>query len=195
MTTKPALSDIDLGNAIVLRVENLCKKFCPTLKHSMYYGAIDTVRSMLGVAYATDQLRKNEFWALDDICFELRKGEALGIIGANGSGKSTLLRLITGIFPPDKGRIAFKGRIGALIAVGAGFHPYMTGRENIYLNGTILGMTRREIDAKLDAIIDFADIGDFLEAPISTYSSGMRVRLGFAIAVTASRIFCLSMKY
>jgi len=183
MTTKPALSDIDLGNVIVLRVENLCKKFCPTLKHSMYYGAIDTVRSMLGVAYATDQLRKNEFWALDDICFELRKGEALGIIGANGSGKSTLLRLITGIFPPDKGRIAFKGRIGALIAVGAGFHPYMTGRENIYLNGTILGMTRREIDAKLDAIIDFADIGDFLEAPISTYSSGMRVRLGFAIAV------------
>ena len=183
MSTKTAQSDGDLENKVVLRVENLHKKFCHSLRHSMYYGVIDSVRSMLGAVYATDRLRKNEFWALEDICFELRKGEALGIIGANGSGKSTLLRLITGIFPPDKGRIAFKGRIGALIAVGAGFHPHMTGRENIYLNGTILGMTRREIDEKLDAIIDFADIGDFLEAPISTYSSGMRVRLGFAIAV------------
>jgi lipopolysaccharide transport system ATP-binding protein len=183
MTTKPEQFDIDPGSVTVLRVENLYKKFCRTLKHSMYYGLIDSVRSMLGIAYDTDHLRTKEFWALEDIGFELRKGEALGIIGANGSGKSTLLRLITGIFPPDQGRIAFKGRIGALIAVGAGFHPYMTGRENIYLNGTILGMTRREIDEKLDTIIEFADIGDFLEAPISTYSSGMRVRLGFAIAV------------
>jgi lipopolysaccharide transport system ATP-binding protein len=168
---------------VVLRVENLHKKFCRTLKHSMFYGVIDSVRSMLGVDYATDRLRKHEFWALGDVCFELRKGETLGIIGANGSGKSTLLRLITGIYPPDRGRIAFKGRIGALIAVGAGFHPHMTGRENIYLNGAILGMTRREINDRLEEIIDFADIGDFLEAPVSTYSSGMRVRLGFAIAV------------
>jgi len=172
-----------LERDVVLRVENLHKKFCRTLKHSMFYGIIDSVRSMLGVDYATDRLRKHEFWALGDVCFELRKGETLGIIGANGSGKSTLLRLITGIYPPDNGRIAFKGRIGALIAVGAGFHPHMTGRENIYLNGTILGMTRREINDRLEEIIDFADIGDFLEAPVSTYSSGMRVRLGFAIAV------------
>ncbi len=173
----------ELPDNVVLRVENLYKKFCRTLKHSMYYGAIDSARSMMGITYDTEILRKNEFWALEDISFELKKGEVLGIIGVNGSGKSTLLRLTTGIFPPDKGRISFKGRIGALIAVGAGFHPHMTGRENIYLNGTILGMTSREIDEKLDEIIDFAEIGDFLEAPVSTYSSGMRVRLGFAIAI------------
>lgn len=183
MSTKPAQSDIDPGSDVVLRVQNLYKKFCRTLTHSMYYGVIDSVRSMLGVAYDTGRLRENEFWALEDVCFELHKGETLGILGANGSGKSTLLRLITGIYPPDSGRIAFNGRIGALIAVGAGFHPHMTGRENIYLNGTILGMTRREINEHLDVIIDFADIGDFLEAPVSTYSSGMRVRLGFAIAI------------
>lgn len=168
---------------VVLRVEHLSKKFCRTLKRSMYYGTIDIARSMLGINYDTGKLRKDEFWALDDVSFELKKGETLGIIGENGSGKSTLLRLITGIFPPDKGKISFKGRIGALIAVGAGFHPHMTGLENIYLNGTILGMTRKELDAKMDEIIDFADIGDFLDAPVNTYSSGMRVRLGFAIAV------------
>lgn len=183
MTMKPIQTTMTPESDVVLRVENLHKKFCRTLKHSMFYGVIDSVRSMLGIHYATDQLRKHEFWALKDICFELHKGETLGIIGANGSGKSTLLRLITGIYPPDSGRIAFKGRIGALIAVGAGFHPHMTGSENIYLNGTILGMTRREINDRLDEIIDFADIGDFLEAPVSTYSSGMRVRLGFAIAI------------
>jgi len=149
----------------------------------MFYGTIDIMRSMLGIPYDTGKLRKDEFWALDDVSFELRKGETLGIIGENGSGKSTLLRLITGIFPPDRGRITFKGRIGALIAVGAGFHPHMTGRENVYLNGTILGMTRKEIDEKFGEIVEFADIGEFIDAPVNTYSSGMRVRLGFSIAV------------
>ena len=173
----------ELGEDVVLRVEHLSKKFCRTLKRSMFYGTIDIARSMMGIGYETGNLRKAEFWALDDVSFELRRGETLGIIGVNGSGKSTLLRLISGIFPPDKGSISFKGRIGALIAVGAGFHPYMTGRENIYLNGTILGMTRKEIDQKIDEIIDFAEIGEFLEAPVNVYSSGMRVRLGFSIAV------------
>lgn len=172
-----------LEDDVVLRVENLSKKFCRTLKRSMYYGTIDIARSMMGINYDTGTLRKDEFWALDDVSFELKKGETLGIIGENGSGKSTLLRLITGIFPPDKGRILFKGRIGALIAVGAGFHPHMSGRENVYLNGTILGMTKKELDERFDEIVEFADIGDFLDAPVNTYSSGMRVRLGFAIAV------------
>ncbi len=176
-------NQITLPADTVLKVDNLSKKFCRTLKRSMYYGMIDTARSMFGLPYDTSQLRKCEFWALENINFELKKGETLGIIGENGSGKSTLLRLITGIFPPDAGKISFRGRIGALIAVGAGFHPHMTGRENIYLNGTILGMTKKEIDAKYDEIVDFADIGEFLEAPVNTYSSGMRVRLGFAIAV------------
>jgi lipopolysaccharide transport system ATP-binding protein len=172
-----------LEDDVLIKVENLSKKFCRKLKKSMYYGAVDSIKSMLGIPLKTGYLRQEEFWALDDINFELRKGEALGIIGVNGSGKTTLLRLLTGIFPPDKGRVVIKGRVGALIAVGAGFHPHMTGRENIYLNGTILGMARKEIDEKIDEIIDFADIGDFLEAPVSTYSSGMRVRLGFAIAM------------
>jgi len=172
-----------MDNNTVLKVEHLSKKFCRKLKRSMYYGAIDITRSMLGLNYDPGMLRKDEFWALDDISFELKRGESLGLVGQNGCGKTTLLRLINGIFPPDKGRITISGRIGALIAVGAGFHPHMTGRENIYLNGTILGMTRREIDSKIDSIIEFSEIGDFLEAPVSTYSSGMTVRLGFSIAV------------
>jgi lipopolysaccharide transport system ATP-binding protein len=130
-----------------------------------------------------NQLRRDEFWALRDIDFDLKRGEVLGLIGSNGSGKSTLLRIITGVFPPDTGVVAYQGRIGGLIALGAGMHPHMTGRENIYLNGTILGLTRSEIAASFDAIVDFADIGDFLEAPVTTYSSGMHVRLGFAIAI------------
>lgn len=167
----------------VLKVDGLYKKFCKSLKRSMLYGTQDMARSMLGYSVDNVELRKNEFWALQDINFELKRGETLGLIGQNGCGKTTLLRLINGIFPPDKGRITINGRIGALIAVGAGFHPYMTGRENIYLNGIILGMTKKEIDKKFDEIIDFAEIGDFIDAPVSTYSSGMTVRLGFAIAI------------
>lgn len=166
----------------LIKVEGLYKKFTRNLKRSMLYGTTDVVKGMMGIAPKSGKLRKDEFWALQDINFELKRGETLGIIGANGSGKSTLLRVLNGIFPPDKGKVAINGRIGALIAVGAGFHPHMTGRENIYLNGTILGMTRQDIKKRFDEIVDFAEIDDFLDAPVSTYSSGMRVRLGFAIA-------------
>jgi lipopolysaccharide transport system ATP-binding protein len=167
---------------VVVSVENVSKKFCKSLKRSMAYGIIDLSKDLLGRKQDTGRLRKDEFWALEDISFELRRGETLGLIGPNGSGKTTLLRLLAGIFPPDKGEIKIKGRIGALIAVGAGFHPHMTGRENIFLNGAILGMDHHEIKSKFDQIVDFAEIGDFLDAPVSTYSSGMRVRLGFSIA-------------
>jgi lipopolysaccharide transport system ATP-binding protein len=169
----------------VIKVENLHKKFCQSLKRSLFYGTLDASRSMLGLPIEKVDLRKNEFWALKEINFELKQGETLGLIGQNGSGKTTLLRLINGIFPPDKGRITINGRIGALIAVGAGFHPQMTGRENIYLNGTILGMTKRDLKRKIDEIIDFAEIGDFIDSPVATYSSGMTVRLGFSIAIHA----------
>lgn len=168
---------------VLIKVEGLSKKFCLSLKRSMAYGSFDIARSMLGISYNRDQLRQSEFWALDDVSFEVNRGDKLGFLGVNGSGKSTLLRLINGIFPPDKGRITVKGSIGALIAVGVGFHPYMTGRENIYLNGTIIGMTKNEIKKKFDEIVEFAEIGDFLDAPVSTYSSGMTVRLGFSIAI------------
>ena len=167
----------------VIKVEGLYKKFCQSLKRSLFYGTKDAVKSMFGFPIENVDLRKKEFWALQDINFELKRGETLGLIGQNGSGKTTLLRLINGIFPPDKGKITINGRIGALIAVGAGFHPHMTGRENIWLNGTILGITKAELKRKFDEIVDFAEIGDFIDSPVATYSSGMTVRLGFAIAI------------
>jgi lipopolysaccharide transport system ATP-binding protein len=171
-----------LPDDVVVSVRSVSKKFCKHLRRSMAYGILDLSRNLLGIRTDASRLRKREFWALDDLSFELRRGEILGVIGPNGAGKSTLLRLLAGIFPPDKGEIAIRGRVGALIALGAGFHGYMTGRENIYLNGTILGMSRAEIRSRFNDIVDFAEIGDFIDAPVNTYSSGMRVRLGFAIA-------------
>lgn len=121
--------------------------------------------------------------ALNDITFDVDKGESFGIIGRNGSGKSTLLKLVSGILKPTTGSIVVDGRISALIELGAGFHPEITGRENIYINGIMLGLTRREIDRKFPHIVEFADIGEYLDEPVKTYSSGMYVRLGFAVAV------------
>jgi lipopolysaccharide transport system ATP-binding protein len=122
------------------------------------------------------------FWSLSDVSFTVERGEALGIIGPNGAGKSTLLKILSEITAPTKGTIRLHGRLSALIEVGSGFHPELTGRENVFLSGSILGMRRAEIVAKLDQIIAFADIGDFIDAPVKWYSSGMYVRLGFAIA-------------
>ena len=148
----------------------------------MLYGIKDIGRNTLGLSSYSEKLRKGEFWAVDDVSFEVRKGETLGIIGPNGSGKTTLLKLLNGIFWPDKGKITIKGKAGALIEVGAGFHPLLTGRENVYINAAILGMTKEEVDEKFDDIIEFADIGDFIDTPVKFYSSGMFVRLGFAVA-------------
>lgn len=171
-----------MSDALV-KVDGLYKKFCKNLKRSMAYGALDVSRSMLGMSRKSNRLRTGEFWALEDISFRLDRGEILGVIGVNGAGKSTLLRVLNGIYPPDAGRIEVRGGIGGLIALGAGFHPYLTGRENIFLNGTILGMKKREITRLLDSIIEFADIGSFVDSPVATYSSGMHARLGFSIAI------------
>ncbi len=168
---------------IVIKAQNVGKKFCKSLYRSMLYGISDVASTVIGTELKTEVLRKDEFWAVDDVSFELKKGEALGLIGPNGSGKTTLLRILNGIFMPDKGRIEIKGKVGALIQVGAGFHQMLTGRENIYVNGAILGMSKKEIDKKFDSIINFAEIGDFIDAPVKFYSSGMYVRLGFAIAI------------
>jgi len=125
---------------------------------------------------------RNDFWALRDVSFEVERGEALGIIGHNGAGKSTVLKLLYNITAPTKGRISINGRLAALIEVASGFHPDLTGRENIYLNGALLGMRRREIGKKLDSIVDFAGVSAFIDTPVKRYSSGMYLRLGFSIA-------------
>lgn len=170
--------------AIAIRCDGTGKKFAKTLKQMMLYGARDMVSAVVdGGRTPSRDLRAGEFWALRDVSFELERGSSLGVIGPNGSGKTTLLRMLNGIFMPDAGRIEVSGRVGGLIHVGAGFHPMLTGRENIYVNGAILGMSTRMIREKFDAIAAFADLGDFLDAPVKQYSSGMYVRLGFAIAV------------
>ncbi|MFW6125181.1 MAG: ABC transporter ATP-binding protein [Pirellulales bacterium] len=164
-----------------IQVESLSKKYCRTVARTALYAATDLARALVR-GPADGRLRKDEFWALDDISFELAQGDCLGVIGANGAGKSTLLKLISGIIEPDKGRITVRGRVRALIELGAGFHPQLTGRENIFVNGAILGMRRREIAAELDSIVAFAGLGEFLDTPVRFYSSGMVVRLGFAVA-------------
>ena len=125
---------------------------------------------------------KENFWAVRDVSFQVARGETLGIIGHNGAGKSTILKLLSNITAPSEGRITINGRLSALIEVGSGFHPELSGRENVYLSGSILGMQRREIAAKLDSIVEFAGIRQFIDTPVKRYSSGMYVRLGFAIA-------------
>lgn len=165
----------------VIEVNHISKKFCKDLGSTLKYGFIDMGKSILGLKYS-EKLRANEFWALDDVSLEIKRGETLGIIGLNGSGKSTLLKLLCGIFLPDKGEIKVKGKVGALIAAGAAFHPMLTGRENIYINATILGMSKKEIDDRFAAIVDFAGIKAFLDTPVKNYSTGMYVRLGFSIA-------------
>jgi lipopolysaccharide transport system ATP-binding protein len=129
-----------------------------------------------------DQQEANHYWALKDVSFQIKSGEAVGIIGKNGAGKSTLLKILSRITEPTKGRIEINGRVASLLEVGTGFHPELSGRENIYLNGTILGMTRREIKAKFDEIVNFSGVEKFIDTPVKHYSSGMYVRLAFAVA-------------
>src|SRR5215216_3698658 len=128
------------------------------------------------------RLRSKDFWALKEVNFDVQQGEALGIIGHNGAGKSTILKLLSRITAPTSGEIRIRGQLSALIEVGSGFHPELTGRENVYLSGSILGMRRREISEKLESIIDFAGVRQFIDTPVKRYSSGMYVRLGFSIA-------------
>lgn len=179
--TTPAQRPED--SEIVLSVQGVSKKFCRSLKRSLFYGLQDIATELIGVRKQNPQLRYNEFWALKDVSFTLRRGEALGLVGANGSGKTTLLRIISGLIRPDTGSIWLKGRVAPLIALGAGFSPILTGRENIYANMSILGLTTPEIDARFDQVVEFAEIGEAIDAPVQSYSSGMAARLGFACAI------------
>ena len=144
----------------------------------------------MSIAMLRGQDISDSFLAVNDVSFTVQQGESIGLMGLNGSGKSTLLKVINGVMRPDAGKVLTRGRIAGLIATGAGFHPQLTGRENIFLNAAILGMSEKETNRKFDAIVEFADIGKFLDTPVGHYSSGMFARLGFAVAVhTDSDIF------
>ncbi|GAA6615442.1 ABC transporter ATP-binding protein [Scytonema sp. NUACC26] len=173
----------DFENEVILSVNGVSKKFCRDLKRSLVYGIQDIVSELTGAREKSEKLRHKEFWALKDVNFQLRRGESLGLVGKNGSGKSTLLRIISGLIKPDTGFVEVNGRLAPLIALGAGFNPILTGRENIYANMSILGLSKKEIDERFDAVLDFAEIGDAIDAPVQSYSSGMAARLGFASAI------------
>lgn len=168
---------------IVLSVKGVSKKFCRSLKRSLFYGVQDIASELMGIRGEKNELRPQEFWALNDVSFELRRGETIGLVGKNGSGKTTLLRIIAGLIKPDTGYVDVVGKVAPLIALGAGFNPILTGRENIHANMSILGLSKKEIEERLDAVIDFAEIEDAIDAPVQTYSSGMAARLGFASAI------------
>jgi lipopolysaccharide transport system ATP-binding protein len=165
-----------------VEVKGVSKKFSRSLKQSMWYGFKDMGSALFGINGNRSNLREGEFWAVKDVSFTLRRGECLGLIGHNGAGKSTLLKMLNGLIRPDEGSITMRGKIGALIELGAGFNPLLTGRENVFINGQLLGFSRKEVEKKLDAILDFAEIGEFIDSPVQNYSSGMKVRLGFAVA-------------
>jgi len=163
--------------------DHVWKKFRRGERHDSLRDAVAAlVKKPFSPRPDRDALDRQEFWALKDVSFEVQPGEAIGIIGPNGAGKSTTLKLLTRILRPTKGACRVRGRVGALIEIAAGFHPDLTGRENLYLQGAILGMNRAEVAGKLDAIIEFAGIRDFIDTPVKRYSSGMNARLGFAVA-------------
>lgn len=167
----------------LVQVENLSKKFCRRLRRSLWYGIKDIGAELTGSKRENVKLRKEEFWALRDVNFELKKGELVGLIGSNGAGKTTLLKCLSGLIKPDIGSVSIRGKIQALIALGAGFNPILTGRENIYINGAVLGFTKKEVDGLMKEIMDFSEMEEFIDMPVQSYSSGMHVRLGFAVAV------------
>ena len=167
---------------ILIDVSHVSKKFSRSLNKGMWYGLKDLGSAVFGSNQNRSVLRDGEFWSVRDISFSLRRGECLGLIGRNGAGKSTLLKMLNGLIRPDEGTITMRGKVGALIELSAGFNPLLSGRENVYVNGQLLGFSKKEIDQKFKAILDFAELGEFIDSPVQNYSSGMKVRLGFAVA-------------
>lgn len=170
-----------MSEEILIKAEHVSKKFCKDLNLGLWYGLQDLGASVFG-SDQPRELRKKEFWAVDDISFEVKRGECLGLLGHNGAGKSTLLKVLTGLIAPDRGRVEMHGRVNALIELTAGFNPILTGRENIFNNGAVLGLTEKEIRAKFDEIVAFSELEEFIDTPVQYYSSGMKVRLGFSVA-------------
>lgn len=171
-----------MSSEIAIKVENLskCYQIYDTPRDRLKQFILPRVSRMFG---RSSEQYYREFWALKDVSFEVKKGETVGIVGRNGSGKSTLLQLICGTLNPTRGGVQTSGRVAALLELGSGFNPEFSGRENVYLNGSVLGLSNEEIDEKYDEILEFADIGEFVDQPVKTYSSGMVVRLAFAVAI------------
>ena len=167
-------------NEIAIQFDCVSKKY--RLRHGWYLSIRDELARLTRRALMRGAGEANTFWALRDVSFEIKRGETVGLIGSNGAGKSTILKILSRVTWPTTGTFGIKGKVGALIEVGAGFHPDLTGRENVYLNGAIMGMRKREIDAKFDEIVAFAEVESFIDTALKFYSSGMMVRLGFSVA-------------
>lgn len=171
------------GDFPLIEVKNVSKKYCRNLKRSLRYGLRDLASELMGRSAAGRvKLRPGEFFSVRNVSFKVHQGECVALLGPNGAGKSTLLKMLAGLFKPDVGRVKIRGRLGALIELGTGFNPILSGRENVYVNGAILGLSRAEVDKRFEEILEFAELKDVIDEPVRTYSSGMRLRLGFAVA-------------
>lgn len=166
----------------VVHIAHLQKKFCKDMRWSMWYGMQDLL--MTGQAHP-DHLRRHEFWALNDINLDIRKGQSIGLVGRNGSGKTTLMRLIAGILPPTSGALVVQGKVTPIFRLRSGMHPHYSGRDYVYIQAAMHGLSRQRIDAQFDEIVAFAELEDFIDAPVGTYSSGMKARLGYSIAMAS----------
>jgi len=184
--TKSDHPDAGRDSFLGLEAIGVGKKFAKSLGEALRYGIADIAKEFLLTPSGSNSLRSGEFWALDNISFKVGRGEALAVIGCNGSGKSTLLKLLYGLIKPDAGEILIQGRMVALIELGAGFDPILSGQENVYINASILGLSREEVDEAMHSIVEFSGLRDFMETPVKFYSSGMRARLAYSIATNLS---------
>ncbi len=172
-----------MNTPVLVDVQGLWKCYSRSLKHSLWYGVLDLFRESIGHSGDTRNLRPSEFWALRDVSFQVRRGESVGLMGHNGAGKTTLLKLINGLIKPNRGMIAVTGSVRAIIALGAGVNPVLTGRENIRIAGAILGYSEKEMARRFDEIVAFSELEEFIDTPVQSYSSGMLARLGFSVAI------------